>query len=88
MQLLRSGYSDLNTYRVKGLYSSPKPFKPALRAHPYSYVLLTTHPLLVPPSWKSRAIPLPTLWATPGLKRDHFTFLYLFTSQRNYAFII
>jgi len=37
-------------------------------------VLLTTHPLLVPRSWKSRAIPLPTLWATPGLKRDHFTF--------------
>jgi len=31
-------------------------------------VLLTTHPLLVPPrSWKSRAIPLPTLWATPDL---------------------
>ena len=27
-------------------------------------VLLTTHPLLVPRSWKSRAIPLPTLWAT------------------------
>jgi hypothetical protein len=25
-------------------------------------VLLTTHPLLVPRSWKSRAIPLPTLW--------------------------
>jgi len=24
-------------------------------------VLLTTHPLLVPQSWKSRAIPLPTL---------------------------
>ena len=38
-------------------------------------VLLTTHPLLVPRSWKSRAIPLPTLWATPGLQRDHFTFL-------------
>ena len=37
-------------------------------------VLLTTHPLLVPWSWKSRAIPLPTLWATPGLQRDHFTF--------------
>ena len=37
-------------------------------------VLLTTHPLLVPRSWKSRAIPLPTLWATPGLWRDHFTF--------------
>jgi len=30
-------------------------------------LLLTTHPLLVPWSWKSRAIPLPTLWATPGL---------------------
>ena len=30
-------------------------------------VLLSTHPLLVPQSWKSRAITLPTLWATPGL---------------------
>jgi len=30
-------------------------------------VLLTTHPLPVPQSWKSRAIPLPTLWATPAL---------------------
>ena len=30
-------------------------------------VLLTTHPLLVPQSWKSIAIPLPTLWATQGL---------------------
>ena len=30
-------------------------------------VLLNTQPLLVPRSWKSRAIPLPTLWATPGL---------------------
>ena len=30
-------------------------------------VLLTTYPLLVPRSWKTRAIPLPTLWATPGL---------------------
>ena len=30
-------------------------------------VLLTTQPLLVPRSWKSRAIPLPTLWDTPGL---------------------
>ena len=30
-------------------------------------VLLTTHPLLVPRSWKSTAIRLPTLWATPGL---------------------
>jgi len=30
-------------------------------------VLLTTHPLLVTRSRKNRAIPLPTLWATPGL---------------------
>jgi len=30
-------------------------------------VLLTTHPLLMPRSWKSRAIPVPTLWATPGM---------------------
>ena len=30
-------------------------------------VLLTTHPLPVPRSWKSRAILLPTRWATPGL---------------------
>jgi len=30
-------------------------------------VLLTTHPLLVPRSWKSTAIPLHTLWATSGL---------------------
>jgi hypothetical protein len=29
-------------------------------------VLLNTHPLLVPWSWKSRAIPLPNLWATTG----------------------
>ena len=28
-------------------------------------VLLTTHPRLVPWSWKSRAMSLPTLWATP-----------------------
>jgi len=32
-------------------------------------VLLTTHPLLVPWSRRSRAKPLPTLWATPGLYR-------------------
>ena len=37
-------------------------------------VLLTTHPFLVPRSWKSRAIPLPTLWAKPGLLRDHINF--------------
>jgi len=29
-------------------------------------VLLTTHTLLVPQSWKSRAKPLPTHCATPG----------------------
>ena len=29
-------------------------------------VALTTHPLLVPWSWKSRAIPLPTLLSTTG----------------------
>ena len=30
-------------------------------------MLLTTHPLLVSRSWKSRVITLPTFWATPGL---------------------
>jgi hypothetical protein len=30
-------------------------------------VTLTTHPLLVPWPWKNRAVPLPTLRATPGL---------------------
>ena len=39
-------------------------------------VLLTTHPLLVPWSWRSRAIPLPTLWATTGPVTGT---LYLFT---------
>jgi len=29
-------------------------------------VLLTTHPLLVPRSWKSTVIPLPTFWDTPA----------------------
>jgi len=29
-------------------------------------VLMTTHPLIVPRSWKSRAITLPTFWATTG----------------------
>jgi hypothetical protein len=58
------------------------PSRPAPGAHPASCkmgtgsfpwvkcnrgALLTTHPLLVPRSWKSRAIPLPTLWATMGL---------------------
>jgi len=39
-------------------------------------VLLTTHPLLVARSWKSRAITLLTLWATTGLVTGllYFTF--------------
>ena len=56
--------------------------RPALGVHPASCkmgtvsfpgvkcgrgVLLTTHSLLVPRSWKSRATTQPTLWATPGL---------------------
>ena len=45
-------------------------------------VLLTTHPLLVPRSWKSTAIPLPTLWATQACNRDYFTFLPLLISVR------
>ena len=55
------------------------PVQPGPEAHPASCtigtfsfpvvkygrgVLLTTHPLLVPWSWKSRVIPLPNLWAT------------------------
>jgi hypothetical protein len=41
-------------------------------------VQLTTHPLLVPLSWKSRAIPLPTLWATTGpVTGTLYLFFYL-----------
>ena len=40
-------------------------------------VLLTTHPLLVPRSWKSRAITLPTLW---GHTRPVTGSLYLYVS--------
>ena len=40
-------------------------------------VLLTTHPLLVQRSWKSTAIPLPTLWATTGPVTGNFIF-YLY----------
>ena len=58
-----------------------RPSRPALGAHPASCtivtgsfpgvksgrgVTLTPHRLLVPRSWKSRAIPLPTLWGTTG----------------------
>jgi len=50
-------------------------------------VLLSTHNLLVPRSWKSRAIPLPTLWAThracKGITLNFFTFLLLNTQYRN-----
>ena len=43
-------------------------------------VLLTTHFLLAPRSWKSRAIPLPTpLWATTGRVMG-LLYLYLCTS--------
>jgi hypothetical protein len=66
--------------QVGARFSAPAQTGPV--AHPASYtmgtgsfpgikygwdVLLTTRPLLEPLSWKSRAIPLPTLWATPGL---------------------
>ena len=41
-------------------------------------VLLTTHPLLVPWSWKGRAIPLPTLWAKTGPVKGTLYLLYSF----------
>jgi hypothetical protein len=40
-------------------------------------VVLTTHPLLVPRSRMSRAIPLFHLWAFGACYRAKFTFLYL-----------
>ena len=46
------------------------PYRPGSKVRPGR----AADPLLVPRLWKSRAIPLPTLWATPGLLRDHFTF--------------
>ena len=48
-------------------------------------VLLTTHPLLVPRSWKSRAIPLANLWTTPacnGITLPLPLFTFNFTFQR------
>jgi len=75
---LRGGRSGIKSRRGRDF----PPVQPGLGAHPASckmgtgsfpgvkcgrVVLLTTHPLLEPRSWKSRAIPLPTLWATPGL---------------------
>jgi hypothetical protein len=51
-------------------------------------MLLTTHPLLVPQSLKSRAIPLPTLWATtrPVTGTLYLTFIMhlIARSARNY----
>jgi hypothetical protein len=46
-------------------------------------VLLTTHTLLVPRSWKSRAIFVPTLWATIG----PVTGTYLRYSDENFVCI-
>ena len=47
-------------------------------------VLLTTHPLLVPWSWKSRAIPLPTLWATTWPVTGTLYLFYLYTRWFKY----
>ena len=44
-------------------------------------VLLTPHPLLVLLSWKSRAIPLPTLRATTGPVTRKFYLLYVMVSR-------
>ena len=44
-------------------------------------VLLTPHPLLVPPSWKRRAIPLPSLWATTG----PLTYIYTIQVHISYS---
>ena len=46
-------------------------------------VLLTTHPLVVPRSWKSRVISLPTLWATLDLWRERFYPLFTVTMFYN-----
>ena len=43
-------------------------------------VLLTIHPLLVPWSWKGRALLLPTLWATTGHVTGTLYFLFLFVT--------
>jgi hypothetical protein len=40
-------------------------------------VMLTTYPLLASRSRKGRSIPLSTLWACSGLKRECFTFTIL-----------
>jgi len=80
-----SRYSDeLRVWRSRIEFRWGRDFPPVQTgpgAHPASCkmgvgcgrgVLLTTHALLVPRSWKNRAIPLPTLWATPGLPLPFF----------------
>jgi len=71
-----SSVSIAADYGLNGLGSSPGGDPASCKMGTSSFLgvkcgrgmLLTTHPLLVPRSWKSRAIPLPTLcWATPGL---------------------
>ena len=45
-------------------------------------MVLTTHPLLAPWSWKSRAIPLPTLWAkTRPVTGALYLYLYIYSSD-------
>ena len=80
----------------RGGWDFPHPSRPAQGAHPASCTMgtwsfpgvksgrgltLTHHPLLVPRSWNSRAIPLLPLWAVRPVQslsactRIHFTFL-------------
>jgi hypothetical protein len=53
-------------------------------------VTLTLHPLLVPWSWKGRAIPLLPLWAVRPVQslsactRVHFTLLFIFVLEYSY----
>jgi hypothetical protein len=46
-------------------------------------VLLNTHPLLVPRSWKSRAVPLPTLWGHTGPVTGSLYFSYFYGCNYN-----
>ena len=79
VQRLTTGWTVRDRIQVGTRFSAPTQTGPG--AHPASYkmgtgsfpgvqfgqgVVLTTQ-LLVPWSWKSRAIPLPTLWATSAL---------------------
>ena len=53
-------------------------------------VLMTTHPLLVPWSWKSRAIPLPNPWATTGpvTVTLYLFFFLLVTNSRQWVILM